>query len=80
MLEAAIQKLVRFAEENPAAGVWGGRTLFGDKTLNPASCWRKPTVMGNFLPEFYAVQLFSEQFCVQYRFVRRLGQVNSAAG
>src|SRR5688500_1121742 len=32
VLDGAIQKLFRFAEDNPAAGVWGWRTLFGDKS------------------------------------------------
>lgn len=41
--DRAIDKLVAFARENPAARVWGGRTLFGDGTLNPASCWSRMT-------------------------------------
>lgn len=39
----AIDKLVRFSEERPEAGIWGGRTLFADGSLNPASCWRRQT-------------------------------------
>ena len=36
----AIAALLRFAEANPHARIWGGRTLFGDGRLNPTSCWR----------------------------------------
>lgn len=39
VLDGAIDKLVAFADARPEAKIWGGKTLFGDKTLNPASCW-----------------------------------------
>lgn len=58
VLDGAIQKLVRFAEENPAAGIWGGRTLFADKTLNPASCWRKPRMWEIFCRSFMLTSFF----------------------
>ena len=29
---------------NHAAGIWGGRTLFADGSLNPSSCWGRMTV------------------------------------
>lgn len=58
VLNGAIQKLVRFAEENPAAGIWGGRTLFADKTLNPASCWRKPELWEIFCRSFMLTSFF----------------------
>jgi GT2 family glycosyltransferase len=41
VLDHAIDRLMTFAEENPACGIWGGRTLFADGQLNPASCWRE---------------------------------------
>lgn len=44
VLDGAIDKLVAFAESMPDAGIWGGRTLWGDKSLNPASCWMKQTI------------------------------------
>lgn len=37
VLPGAIDALVRFAERRPGAGAWGGRTVFGDGTLNPTS-------------------------------------------
>lgn len=40
ILRRAIDRLARFARERPAAGIWGGRTLFADGALNPACCWR----------------------------------------
>jgi len=42
----AITPMVAFAEAHPQAGIWGGRTLFGDGSLNPSSCWRKMTIWG----------------------------------
>lgn len=44
VLDGAIDKLVDFALAQPEAGIWGGRTLFGDGSLNPASCWRKQSL------------------------------------
>ncbi len=58
VLDGAIQKLIGFAEENPAAGIWGGRTLFADKTLNPASCWRKPGLWEIFCRSFMLTSFF----------------------
>jgi GT2 family glycosyltransferase len=40
VLRGAIDRLVRFAQARPEAGIWGGRTLFADGALNPACCWR----------------------------------------
>lgn len=39
VLDHAIDALAEFARAHPDAGIWGGRTLFGDGTLNPTSCW-----------------------------------------
>jgi GT2 family glycosyltransferase len=43
VLDRAVDRLVEFARRRPAARIWGGRTLFGDRSLNPASCWRRQT-------------------------------------
>jgi len=50
--DGAIQKLFLFAEENLDAHIWGGRTLFGDGSLNPASCWRRLTLWSLFCYAF----------------------------
>ena len=44
VLDNAIDQLVDFARARPNAGIWGGRTLYGDRTLNPTSCWRRMTL------------------------------------
>jgi GT2 family glycosyltransferase len=44
ILEGAIDRLLDFARRVPEAGVWGGRTLFGDRSLNPTNCWRRMTL------------------------------------
>lgn len=43
VLDGAIDKLLAFAEARAEAQIFGGRTLFADGTLNPASCWRRAT-------------------------------------
>lgn len=62
VLDGAIQNLFQFAKENPTAGVWGGRTLFGDKTLNPASCWRKTLLWEIFCRSFMLTSFFPNSF------------------
>jgi len=39
VLDGAVDELVGFARRRPEARVWGGRTLFPDRSLNPTSCW-----------------------------------------
>ncbi len=41
--EDAIGKLLRFAEAHPEAGIYGGRTTYADGSINPSSCWMRPT-------------------------------------
>jgi len=48
VLDAALDKLLAFAKAEPQAKIWGGRTLFGDRTLNPASCFAKMTLWSVF--------------------------------
>jgi GT2 family glycosyltransferase len=43
VLDGAVDRLIAFAQARPEAGIWGGRTLYGDGRLNPASCWRRMT-------------------------------------
>ncbi|TNE34532.1 MAG: glycosyltransferase family 2 protein [Alphaproteobacteria bacterium] len=43
VLDGAIDNLLSFCGENPNARIWGGRTLFADRSLNPTSCWSKMT-------------------------------------
>jgi GT2 family glycosyltransferase len=43
VLDGAVDRLLAFARSRPEAGIWGGRTLYGDGRLNPASCWRRMT-------------------------------------
>ena len=39
----AIDALMDFAQTNPECGIWGGRTVFPDGTLNIGSCWAAPS-------------------------------------
>jgi N-acetylglucosaminyl-diphospho-decaprenol L-rhamnosyltransferase len=47
-LDGALQKLVAFVRTHPEAGIVGGRTLHADRSLNPTSCWARPTVWSAF--------------------------------
>lgn len=44
VLDNAVDQLVRFALGRPDAGIWGGRTLTGDGTLDPTSCFARQTL------------------------------------
>jgi GT2 family glycosyltransferase len=44
----AIDNLMDFARANPKGGIYGGRTVFPDGSLNPASCWNKITPWSAF--------------------------------
>jgi GT2 family glycosyltransferase len=44
VLDRAIDRLVAFADTHPEAGIWGGRTLYADGSLNPTSCWGRMTL------------------------------------
>jgi GT2 family glycosyltransferase len=48
VLDGAVDKLVAFAERTPEAGIWGGRTLYGDLSLNPASVYGDQTLWSIF--------------------------------
>jgi N-acetylglucosaminyl-diphospho-decaprenol L-rhamnosyltransferase len=48
VLRDAVGKLMEFAANRPKAGIWGGRTLFGDERLNASSCWGAPSVWSTF--------------------------------
>jgi GT2 family glycosyltransferase len=48
VLDGAIDRLVAFAWSEPHAMIWGGRTLFADGRLNPASCWARMTLWSLF--------------------------------
>jgi len=43
VLPGSLQALWDFAERHPERGIWGGRTLFEDGSLNPTSCWGRIT-------------------------------------
>lgn len=56
IFDGAIQKLYTFAKANPKNLIYGGRTLYPDLSLNPTSCWKKPTLWSLFC---YATGLVS---------------------
>jgi GT2 family glycosyltransferase len=48
VLDGAIDRLVAFAERDPSAGIWGGRTVFADGSLNPMSVFADQTLWSVF--------------------------------
>lgn len=44
VLNGAIDRLVSFARRRPQAGIWGGRMIFSDGSLNAMSCWRRQSL------------------------------------
>lgn len=48
VLDHAIDRIVAFAERTPEALIWGGRTLHGDRTLNPGSVFGRVTLWSLF--------------------------------
>lgn len=48
VLDHAIDNLVAHAHATPGAMIWGGRTLYGDRRLNPTSCWARMTLWSVF--------------------------------
>jgi len=47
VLDGAIDKLLACADRTPDAGIWGGRTLFADGSLNPGSAWGRMTLFSS---------------------------------
>lgn len=46
--EGAVENLLAFARAHPEHGLYGGRTLDPDGTVNPGSCWGAPTLWSLF--------------------------------
>jgi len=60
VLDGALDRLLAFAHRRPDARIWGGRTLFKDKSLNPASCWRRMSLWGLFCNAVFLSRIFSQ--------------------
>ena len=56
----AIENLLAFAKANPKAGIVGGRTVFPDGSLNPASCWKKSSPWSLFCSAFGLSRAFPD--------------------
>lgn len=56
--EGAVDNLLSFGKAHPEGGIYGGRTVFPDGSLNAASCLNKPTVWSLFCSAFGLTALF----------------------
>jgi N-acetylglucosaminyl-diphospho-decaprenol L-rhamnosyltransferase len=52
VIDRAIERLHEFAVGFPKCGIWGGRTLSTDGSLDPTSCWRRQTLWSVFCYAF----------------------------
>lgn len=43
-----VERIVEFARRHPEYGIYGGRTLDPDGSVNPGSCWGRPTLWSLF--------------------------------
>lgn len=59
VLPGSIEALVNFAVDHPRFGVYGGRTLHPDGTVDPRSCWAAPTLWSLFCFASLASTIFS---------------------
>lgn len=57
-LEHSHEALWAFAERQPQRGIWGGRTLFPDLSLNPTSCWRRMSLWSLACAAFGLTHIF----------------------
>ncbi len=57
VLDGAIQKTIRFADQHPEAAVVGCKTFYPDGTLQ-RNCFRCPTIVNMFLSATYLNKLF----------------------
>ena len=73
VLDHALDRIVAFAERTPEAGIWGGRTLHGDRSLNPTSVFGGMTLWSLFCRASGLALVFQEQRLLQLRVIRRLG-------
>ena len=58
VLDRALDRLVRFADEHPEYGIYGGSTVFADGTLNPTAGWMKPSLWSMFCIAMGLAKLF----------------------
>lgn len=58
--EGAIDNLMDFARAHPKGGIWGGRTVFPDGSLNIASCWAAPSPRSLFFRAIGCSTLFAK--------------------
>ncbi|WP_206378105.1 glycosyltransferase family 2 protein [Sneathiella limimaris] len=58
VLDSAIDKLLSFRNQHPKALIWGGKTVFENKDLNPSSCWSKQSLWSLISQAFGLSSLF----------------------
>ena len=46
--DGAVDRLLAFARSRPEARIWGGRTIYANGRLNPASAWSRMTIWNLF--------------------------------
>ena len=73
VLDRAIDRIVAFAGRTPQAGIWGGRTLHGDRTLNPGSVFGRVTLWSLFCRSSGLALIFRQSAFFNPEEIGRLG-------
>ena len=60
VLGDAVDSMFEFAESHPDYGIWGGRTVFADGSLNPTNCWGRFTLWSQFCRYSGLTRVFSQ--------------------
>lgn len=63
ILDKAVDRLMRFAREHPANGIWSGVTLNNDLSINTQHAWSKPT-FGNLLASALGLSKLFSHTCL----------------
>jgi hypothetical protein len=69
VLDHAVDKLVRLARRQPGPGIYGGRSVFADGSLNPQSCWGQPTLWSEFCMGIGLSALFPDTMIFNSRYL-----------
>ena len=58
IINNAVENILIFAQQNQEAGIWGGRTIFPDGSLNTTSCYGEMTPWSLFCRAFGLTAIF----------------------
>lgn len=66
ILRRAVDRLIDFATAYPDNGIWGGRQVYPDLSLNATSCWRQMTLWGQLMWALGLLKMFPDNRLFNY--------------